>query len=587
MKRNRLYWLLSIVIIAAFAFGACAPAASAPPADTPAADAPAEPTAAEAEPTKAEATEPEAPAEPAGTSADMVTPAGSFPIVKDKITLKVLIRASNGVSDYEVNDFTQWLEEKSGIDLVFDVAPNNSDEARQKLNLVLASGELPDVIINFGIPLDQQQVLADQGLILAVDDLIETYGDEYKKVLTDLPQVKDVASLSDGKMYSMVEINECYHCSLSQKAWIYQPWLDKLGLEMPTTTDELEAVLKAFKDQDPNGNGQADEIPWSGSVTGDWHGEIDKFVMNAFVLNQDLAMPVSLFLDGDTIKAAYAEPGWRDGLTYYAKLYSEGLIDPQAFTNDATQLKALAENPDVAILGFVQEGWPGMFLDWGGASNRWKEYVPVPPLKGPDGVAREPNSPYAMVGNGKYLITTSCKYPEAAFRLADLMYNFEATLRNAIGRPGQEWDYSAEGAEGIDGGAAKYKVLVTYTEGEQHVSWNQGAPGYRSAAFRLAQEFSPDDPLERLLFNWSHELYAPAAMPEAQMPPLVFTSEQSQRLGELSTVIEEQVKQSFAAFVTGQRDIATEWDAYISELKASGLDEYLQIYQQAYDAKKK
>ena len=159
----------------------------------------------------------------------------------------------------------------------------------QKLNLVLASGELPDVIINFGIPLDQQQTLADQGLIIPVDDLIAKYGDEFAKVLEDMPQIKEVYSLSDGKMYSLPHINECYHCTLSQKAWIYKPWLDKLGLEVPTTTDELYTVLKAFKEKDPNGNGKADEIPWSGAQTGSWHAEIDQFIMNAFVLNSDLS----------------------------------------------------------------------------------------------------------------------------------------------------------------------------------------------------------------------------------------------------------------------------------------------------------
>lgn len=582
MKKNRLYFLVSIVLVAAFVLAACAPAATpAPAAEQPAAEEPA------AEPIAVAATEVPAVEPTAAPVADEspVTPAGEFPIVKEKITLKVLIAATNGVSDYEDNEYTKWLEEKTGIDLVFDVAPNSSDEAKQKLNLVLASGQLPDVIINFGIPLDQQQVLADQGLIISVDDLIEKYGLEYKQVLTDLPQIKDVSSLSDGKMYAMVDINECYHCSLSQKAWIYQPWLDKLGLEMPTTTDELYTVLKAFKEQDPNGNGIADEIPWSASVTGDWHGNIDKFIMNAFVLNPDLSNDRYLYVEDGAVKAAFAQEGWKEGITYLNKLYSEGLIDPESFTNDATKLKALAENPDVPLLGFTQEGWPGMFLDWGGASNRWKEYVPVAPLKGPSGAAMMPESPYSMIGNGKYLITKDCKNPEAAFRLADLMYNYEATLRNAIGRPGSEWDASKEGAESIDGGVAKYKVLVTYNEGEQKVSWNQAAPAYRSASFRLAQEFNADDPLERYLFNWSHDLYAPVGKPDMYLPPLVFDSAQSQRLGELNTALYTLVDQMYASFVTGEMDINTGWDSYLTELNNSGLEEFLQIYQTAYDAK--
>lgn len=587
MKKNRLYVLLSILLIAVFVLTACAPAATeAPAAEEPAAEEPAAEEPAAEEPAAEEpAAEEPAAEEPA--AAEPVTPAGEFPVVTEPTTLKVLISATNGVSDYEENAYTQWLEEQTGIDLVFDVAPNSSDEAKQKLNLVLASGELPDVIINFGIPLDQQQVLADQGLIVPVDDLIEKYGDEYKQVLTDLPQIADVSSLSDGKMYALVDINECYHCSLSQKAWIYQPWLDELGLEVPTTTDELYTVLKAFAEEDPNGNGIADEIPWSGSVSGDWHGEIDKFVMNSFVYNNDLSNDTYLYVDNGTVKAAFAEDGWKEGITFINKLYSEGLIDPEAFTNDATKLKALAENPDVPILGFVQEGWPGMFLDWGGASGRWEEFTPVAPLTGPSGEVWFPESPYSLIGNGKFLITKDCENPEAAFRLADLMYSYEATLRNAIGRPGSEWEDSAAGAESIDGGEAKYKVLITYTEGEQNFSWNQAAPAYRSAAFRLAQEFTPEDPLERYLYNWSHDLYSPAGKPDMQLPPLVFSSEQSQRLGELNTALYTLVEQMFASFVTGDMDVASGWDSYIEELNSNGLEEFLSIYQAAYDAKYK
>jgi putative aldouronate transport system substrate-binding protein len=574
MNKNRLTSLLSILVIVAFVLSACAPAQ---PAAQPANG---------AEKPAAEQPAAEQPAQPASTGVT-VSPAGEFPIVNEKITLRVLLRATNGVSDYEVNEFTQWLEEKTNIDLVFDVAPMSQEESRQKLNLVLASGQLPDVIINFGIPLDQQQVLADQGLIIPLDDMIEKYGYEFKTVMNDIPQVKEVTSLADGKMYSLPEINECYHCSLSQKAWIYKPWLDKLGLEVPTTTDELYTVLKAFKEQDPNGNGIADEIPWSGAQTGSWQSQMDAFIMNSFVLNSRLSGDRHMYVENGEVKAAFAQPGWKEGIIYLNKLYSEGLIDPEIFTNDMTKAKALAENPDMPILGFTQAGWPGMFLDWGGASGRWEEYVPVPPLKGPSGLQQYPESPYSMIGVGKYIITKDCKNPEAAFRLADLMFSYEATLRNAIGRPGEEWEDSAEGAESITGGQAKYKVLVIYSEGEQNVSWNQAAPNYRSADFRLAQEYSADDPLERYLYNWSKEIYAPYGKPDMQLPPLTFTSEQSKRVSELNTALMNLVDQMYASFVTGQMDVNTGWDAYLSELNNNGLADYLEIYQQAYDAKYK
>jgi putative aldouronate transport system substrate-binding protein len=517
-----------------------------------------------------------------------VSPAGTFPIVKDKVTLTFLLASTNGVSDYVNNEFTKWLEDKTNIHLEFDIAPTARAERLQKLNLVLASGKLPDIIMNFGIPLDQQQTLADQGLIIPLDDLIAKYGDEFAKVMKEYPQIKDVLTLSDGKLYAMPTINDCYHCGLAHKAWIYQPWLDKLGLKMPTTTDELEQVLLAFKTKDPNGNGKADEIPWSAAQTGSWNAELDQFIMNSFVYNSSLGTSSTkhMFVENGKVKLAYAEPGWKEGLLFLNKLYKQGLIDPQSFTNDGTMHKAVAENPNANIMGFTQAGWPGMFLDWMGKSNRWQEYVPVPPLKGPSGLQQTPMNLYGFGSTGRALISKTSKYPEAAYRLIDLMYSYEATMRSVVGRPGTEWVESKPGAGSITGsGTPRYKVQVIWSEGTQAITWNQAAPTYRSNEFRLEwQEFNPKDPLERSLYQWSKNIYAPYGKP-MDVPPLAFNSEQSKQLGTLFTSLSTYSDQMFASFVTGQADINKGWDKYLADLKTNGLDDFLKIYQTAYDAK--
>lgn len=568
MRKNHLNAVLSILIIFVFVLSACTPAAT--------------PTAA---PQQA-ATEPPA---PPPAAKDKVSPAGQFPIVEEPITLKILLVQTTGVSDYEVNAFTQWVEEKTNIKLDFDVAPMAQSENRQKLNLVLASGQLPDIIMNFGIPLNEQQTMADQGLILPLNDLIDQYGYEFKEVMKMYP-VEETFSLADGKMYSMPHINDCYHCQHSQKAWIYKPWLDKLGLKVPTTTDELEQVLIAFKTQDPNGNGIADEIPWSGAQTGSWHAALDQFIMNSFVYNPDLGPVTHMFVENGKIKMAYAEPGWKEGIIYLNKLYKQGLIDPEVFTNDMTKHKGLGEYPDNAIMGFTQAGWPGMFIDWNaGASTRWQEYVPVAPLKGPSGLQLSPATPYGFGGTGAAMITKDCKYPEAAFRLIDLFYSYEATMRSVYGRPGEEWVEADAGAESITGeGTPRYNVIVAWSEQEQAITWQQAAPTFRSTQFRLEwQQYNPADPLERLLYQWSRDLYAPYGKPDMIVPPLIFTSDQSKELGTISAALTAYADQMFAAFVTGQQDVNSGWDQYLADLKTNGLDRFLEIYQAAYDAKMK
>ncbi len=98
---------------------------------------------------------------PAAASGVEVSVAGDFPIVEEPITIKAFVCPTNMIKDYKENEFTYWLEDLTGINLEFDV-PAQAD-AQQKLNLMLASGDLPDVIIGCGIRLDQLQILADQG----------------------------------------------------------------------------------------------------------------------------------------------------------------------------------------------------------------------------------------------------------------------------------------------------------------------------------------------------------------------------------------------------------------------------------------
>jgi putative aldouronate transport system substrate-binding protein len=395
------------------------------------------------------------------------------------------------------------------------------------------------------------------------------------------PSIKQVMSMSDGHMYALPDINDCYHCTISQKAWIYKPWLDQLGLQVPTTTDELETDLKAFKTLGP------DVIPWSGAVSGSWNSQLMTFIMNSFTTYWEYGNERALYVDNGVIKAAFEQPGWKEGINYLNRLYKEGLIDPEIFTNDATKVKGLAENPGKAIMGFTQAGWPGMFLDWGGASGRWKDYVLVPPLKGPSGLQQTPASIYPS-GDGRYIITKDCKYPEAALRLADLMYSYEGTLRSAYGRPGIEWAPSQPGAESIGGGnTARYKILKVMSNADQKVSWGGIAPTDRSTDFLLNwQEFDPNNPLERYLYQWTKNVYAPLANPNL-VPPLSFTTDQAKQLGTLNTSIYTFMDQSFAGFVTGAQDVNTGWDQYVAQLQTLGLGQYLQIYQTAYDTKYK
>jgi putative aldouronate transport system substrate-binding protein len=572
---NKLLRFVSWLALLAMILSACSPAAPTVASTQMEATNPPQPTnTTEVKPT---ATQEEA-------STLTVAPGGEFPIVNQKITLKVLIYPDANVTDYVDNEFTKWLEEKTNIHLDITLAPQDQTEADQKLNAILASGDLPDIILGWRtMTLDRQLALAEQGLIVPINDYIDQYGVETKRVFEEMPSAKNAVSQVDGKIYSVPDINECYHCTHAQKMWVYQPWLDKLGLKVPETTDEFEQMLMAFKTQDPNGNGKADEIPLSGVVS--WHGSLADYMMNPFVYYQTVSSPSGYYLDNGTVKAPFVEDGWKEGLKYLNKLYAEGLIDPQAFTNTEDQAKALGENP-VPILGAMPAGHEGIFDEVGGKSGRWLEYVPIPPLKGPTGIRQNPTTTNVTTP-GRFLITKSNQYPEASFRIEDYLMSFEGTTRAVVGVPGTDWDFvkADQDLKSIGGGKATYILLKTYTS-PQNENWNQTTPLYRPASYREGQADTLDQPYEGMLHRWSKENYAPYDV-DKTIPPLVITPDLATQLGDLSATITSIVNESFAGFVTGQMNIDNDWDAYIQSLNDGGLTELLKLYQDAYDAKYK
>ena len=95
--------------------------------------------------------------------------------------------------------------------------------------------------------------------------------------------------------------------------WINKTWLENLGLEMPTTTEEFENVLKAFKDQDPNGNGVADETPLSGSITG-WNTGVENPLLCAFLYNDGSSSSYRVNLEDGKVSFAPSMDKFKEGL---------------------------------------------------------------------------------------------------------------------------------------------------------------------------------------------------------------------------------------------------------------------------------
>jgi putative aldouronate transport system substrate-binding protein len=508
-------------------------------------------------------------------------PEGYFPIVDEKVTLRVAVANQPSVEDFSTNEFTKWYEEKTNVHVEWIVLPEGEDGI-QKLNLMLSSGDIPDVIMGFGLTAAQIELYGSQGIFIPINDLIDTYGVNIQNAFAQYPLAKEVVTSPSGNIYSLPEINDCYHCSVAQKLWIYKPWLDTLGLEVPTTLDEYVEVLRAFKEKDPNGNGVADELPLTANVNG-WNSQFDFYFMNSFLYNPSSRR----FMNDGKVDVTYNKPEWREGLRFLNQLFDEGLLDPNAFTQDTPTLQRVGQAED-NVVGSIPWGYPGWLPIENVEGARWNQYVVVPPLKGPNGFAVQPLDPYSPFSVSKFIVTSAAKNPAVAVRWADGFYQQEVEIAAYLGPEGNGWKWAEEGQKGINGEQALYVALKSWGN-IQNDQWMQANPSFRSSDFRLTQMSDNPFELETILFKESAKLTPMAQDESLAVPPLYFSAEDAQEVAEYEQTLKKIVEEMMARFTIGDLDIDNdaEWQSYLDALDQAGLARYLELCQKAYDSKNK
>ena len=505
-----------------------------------------------------------------------LTPAGEFPISKEKAVIKVFAGKYPGVEDLDTNKFTQKYEEKTNVHIEWEQVPY--EQIKEKANIILSSGDYPDVFMGAQITNSQLVSYGEQGIFLPLNDLIENNSKYFKELLEKEAWIKDQITTPNGKIYTFPMAHENYHMQYPYKFWMYKPWLTELGLEVPTTTDELYTVLKAFKERDPNKNGKADEIPLAGSKGST---AIDIFLMNSFVYNDG-----SLLQNNDgTLEFISSTEGYRNGLRYLTKLYKEGLIAPESFTMDNTQLRQMGENPDVVILGAAPALYYGDFTQDNGASGRYLDYVPVAPLKGPDGVQYAATYPYS-IGNHMQ-ITNKCADPELVMRWVDWLYTSEAKMELTFGYEGEHWKKADAGQVGLNDKPAVFQLIKKINDQQQNETIRDTVPNHGPMSMIEGMYIEDrENYTEYKLINTTRDFYDPYRYKMPAYSPY-YTSEQATEVAQVSAPIGNFVTSSLAKFVTGEMDIETDWDSYVAELEKMNVKRFVQIQQEAYDAKNK
>ena len=242
--------------------------------------------------------------------------------------------------------------------------------------------------------------------------------------------------------------------------WINQAWLTAVNKEAPTNLEELHDVLTAFRDQDPNGNGEKDEIPLS-FCNNDWAGKISSLFGPFGVLAPDN----HILVEGGKVVFQPSKDGFYEALKYYHTLYEEGLLDAEGFSQTSAQNTAKMNQN---ILGIIATYDPQTKI---GADH---DYIPLPPILGDNGTTLyEGSSDLNVIQN--LAITVACKKPQVMLRYYDYVnQDMKHKLTWNYGPGGVLWELNADGSwnQLTDGLAEGSNFIATsILEGIDDTKW--------------------------------------------------------------------------------------------------------------------
>ncbi|MDO7907591.1 extracellular solute-binding protein [Paenibacillus sp. JX-17] len=482
-----------------------------------------------------------------------------LPIVGEPITLNVLtVRWGNMGDTFKQNQWLQELEKQTNVKINWQVMSSN-DWGEQK-SIMLASGTLPDVILG-DIVFSDSDIVNNLSFFRPLDEYIDQYMPNLKEAMGETPEMKRISTFPDGKIYSLPSRLPSRPKSSNQPI-INQAWLDRLGLKAPDNTEELYKVFKAFKEQDPNGNGKQDEIPYSGS------GDIGVDLLNPFGIT-DLNGNSMMVKDGKPVFFPVSGE-YKEAIKWAHQLYAEGLIDQEIFTQDNTMVTAKQQNPDAAIVGFSNQWIPDAVF------GKWKdEYIAIPPIAGPDGQRYQPGEPDGMsLRRNELLITTSCKYPEVVARWADQFYTNEASIQNFWGAIGTVIQKNDDNTYQLMNPPAGTSADAWYWE----QSLRDFGPKYVKPDFEknITLDKNVGDGLKLVIDKYGSEYVT------TPFPNVMYSAEEFQELPTLTTDIDSFVRTTRAKWIT-EGNIDQEWNGYLKKLNDMGLERLIQIRSDAYD----
>lgn len=476
-----------------------------------------------------------------------------FPIVNEEITLKVFGQQGPVHQPWDTMDMWKEYQEMTNIKLDFtDVL--TAEGYDEKKSLMWASNEYPDIFVRAFLSNAEIVKHGSQGILMPIEDLIDEYAPNLSKHIDENPAILSRITAPDGHIYALPALFTL-NAARGDKIWINTDWLAQVGKEIPTSIEELEEVLKAFKGNDFNGNGIEDEYPMGIS---DAPSLIRRF---AGVWGHQWQFDTWLEIKDGAVSTYITDDSFKEELIWLNKIYEEGLIDPEIFTQEYAKYASKMAGQQM-----------GLFFNQADDTFDSTNFQGIAPFTGVADKQYVQSSPIAR-DNGVFAITTECENPEAALRWIDYFFGDEGSIMMRYGVKDINMYFEDDGTPRYNDGILN-SPDGSGTEIGKFTIWpGGGAPQWVNAdnCEAIASQAT-------LAAQEALDPYVPEAIYSAPL----FTEEVNDRISVIWGDIDSYMRESTAKFIRGELSF-DEWDTYVETLEMIGLDEWVSIYQEAYE----
>lgn len=491
------------------------------------------------------------------TKAPVEMPDISFPIeTQETLTYWAPIQISS-CTNLGDTELYKEMEKRTGVKIDF-IHPARGQEGDQ-LNIMIASNELPDIIeASFaGYPGGGAKAVKN-GTITALNDYMDKYAPNYKKVLENDPQKDSVAKTDDGIYYRFASFRETGDMSIYCGPVVRGDYLEKLGLEAPVTVDDWYEMLKAFK--------TIDGVEYPFTIMYTHMMNLYRAFMGAYGVCE------TFYHEDDEIKFGPIEDGYKEFLITMNKWYKEGLLDPDFATIDSKVIDSK-----------MTTGKSG--ATFAGAGGGIGKYTKVLQANG-DGYMMGVDYPVLKEGQvskfgqggpifneyGTAYVTGQCKNIPLAIKWLDYAYGEEGNLLYNFGIEGKSYNM-------VDG-YPKYTDEMTGNSEGLSTALAPYARGTYNGPFvqdhrYIEQYYAMPAQMEA----W--EKWRKTEVNEHVLDLVTYTEKESSQISTVKTDINTYVNEMTLKFIIGVEPIEN-FDKYVKQIKDIGLDDYKAVVEGAY-----